>query len=75
MLYNVLKKFGLPKYEISIIKAIDSRVGRALFVCDNDYAVPVVDGEGRDVAVAPAEEGLVHLVCKCTTYAAPSIRK
>jgi hypothetical protein len=49
MVYNVLKKSGLPKDEISMA-AIDSRVRRALFFCDNDNEVSVVDdGEGGDV--------------------------
>jgi hypothetical protein len=56
VVYNVLKKSGgLPKYKISMA-AIDLRVRRALFFCDNDNEVSVVDdGEGGDVAVAPAE--------------------
>ncbi len=38
--------------------AIDLRVQRALFFCENDNAMPVVDGEGGDVAVAPDASGV-----------------
>jgi len=64
MVYNVLKK-SLPKYEI-VMTAIDSRVRRSLFFCDNDTAVPSVDGEeSEDVAVAPGE-GAVPGMGMCT---------
>ncbi|KAI2500548.1 No apical meristem-associated C-terminal domain [Fragilaria crotonensis] len=70
MVYNVLKKSGLPKYEINMA-TIDSRVRRALFFCDNDNAVPVgVDGEGGDIAVARCPSGGMGM---CTPR--PSIGK
>ena len=56
MVYNVLKKSGLPKYEINMA-TIDLRVRRALFFCDNDNAAPVVDREGGDTGVAPCPAG------------------
>jgi hypothetical protein len=70
MAYNVLKKSGLPKYEINMA-TIDSRVRRALFFCDNDNAVSVgVDGEGEDITVAPRPSGGMGM---CTPR--PSIGK
>ncbi len=76
MVYNILKKSGLPKYEISMA-AFDLRVQCTLFFCDNDNEVSVVDdGEGGDVAVAPVE-GAIPAACPgmgmCTPR--PSIGK
>ncbi|KAI2513515.1 No apical meristem-associated C-terminal domain [Fragilaria crotonensis] len=71
LVYIVLKK-SLPKYEINI-SALDLRVRRALFFCDNDNAVPFVDGEGGDVAVVAPAGGAVPGIGMCTPR--PSIGK
>ena len=74
MVYNILKK-SLPKYDIPIT-AIDSRVKRALFFCDNDTntgsIVSEENGAVDDVAVVPPTGG-VPGIGMCTPR--PSVGK